>query len=337
MLQALDPVFGFAVTIALAAAGAGYWALVAGTLAGAWAAAIGCYLRAPYKPRWRYDRRVMRVYRTFTWPLLLSSLASVVLANSGALAINHRLGLAGVGIVGLCASITGFATNVDDIVSGTLYPAICAVQDRLELLRESFVKANRMALMWAMPFGFGLALFAGDLIRYGFGERWAAAAGLLQITGVTVAVAHIGFNWDDYLRARAETKPVGLVSMGTAISFVIVGVPLTLAFGLRGLGAGIAAQALVSLLLRWYYIRRLFPGFQFFRHGLRAFLLVAPASLSILAIRAAANGRHNLGLSLLELVLFLSIAATTTWVVEGPLLQEAVGYLLERRRRAPAA
>ena len=41
-----------------------------------------------------------------------------------------------------------------------MYPAICAVQDRLELLRESFVKSNRLALMWAMPFGVGIALFA---------------------------------------------------------------------------------------------------------------------------------------------------------------------------------
>jgi O-antigen/teichoic acid export membrane protein len=336
LLQALDPVTGFVVTIGLAAAGAGYWALVAGTLAGAWASALGCAIRSPYPFRWRYDRSVMRLYRNFTWPLLMASLGSVILANAGSLSINAKLGLAGVGVVGLCASITGFSTNVDDIVSGTLYPAICAVQDRLDLLRESFEKANRMALMWAMPLGFGLALFAGDLIRYGLGSKWASAAQLLQITGVVVAIAHIGFNWDDYLRARAETRPIGISAIVTALSFLAVGVPLTLAFGLRGLGAGIAFQSLVNLAYRAYYVRRLFPGFPLARHALRALVLVVPSSLWVIAIRVASHGHHSPWLSLLELVVYLGLTAATVWVIEGPLLQEAAGYMLERRRTVAA-
>ena len=41
---------------------------------------------------------------------------------------------------------------------------MCAVADRTELLFETFVKSNRLALMWAMPSGLGLALFAPDLV-----------------------------------------------------------------------------------------------------------------------------------------------------------------------------
>lgn len=332
LLQALDPVTGFVVTIGLAIAGAGYWALVAGLLAGGWASAIGCWIRSPYKYRWRYDRATMRVYVNFTWPIIVASLSSVILANGGGLAINAKLGLAGVGVVGLCATITGFATSVDDIVSSTLYPVICAAQDRLDLLRESFEKANRMALIWAMPFGVGIALFAGDLIRYGLGSRWQSAATLLQITGVAVAVGHIGFNWDDYLRARAETKPVGLASICTAVAFVAVGVPLTLAFGLRGLGIGILFQVFVNLGFRAYYVRRLFPALSLIRHSLRAIALVVPATIAVLWVRVANPHQHSLGLSALELALFLSIAAVTIWAIEGRLLTEAIGYVRQRVR-----
>jgi len=54
--------------------------------------------------------------------------------------------------------------RLDAIITQTLYPAVCAVADRTELLFETFVKSNRLALMWAMPFGLGLALFAPDLV-----------------------------------------------------------------------------------------------------------------------------------------------------------------------------
>lgn len=47
---------------------------------------------------------------------------------------------------------------------------------------ESFVKSNRLALMWGAPFGVGLSLFA-DLVDHGIGDEWKPAVGLLQAFG----------------------------------------------------------------------------------------------------------------------------------------------------------
>lgn len=335
LLQAVDPVVGFVVALALAIAGAGYWALIGGVLVGGWATAIVCIVRSPYPMRWRYDRRVMRVYRTYTVPIFISTVASLVLANSASVAINVKLGLAGIGVVALAANITSFSTNVDDIVSGTIYPAICAMQDRLELLRESFEKANRLALMWAMPFGVGVALFCGPLIRYALGARWLPAVSLLQITGLVVAIGHIGFNWDDYLRARAETRPIGVASVVTLVAFLGAGIPLTLIYGLRGLGLGIAAQSFANLCCRAYFLRRLFPGFVFVRHAIRAIMTTAPAAVLVLLIRLLIPG-DGLSLAIGEAVIFLIAVAVSTWLIEGRLLREAAGYILERRRTVVA-
>src|SRR3712207_7244809 len=48
----------------------------------------------------------------------------------------------------LATTISQFSNRVDDVVTDTLYPAICAVKDRRELLFESFWKSNRLALLW---------------------------------------------------------------------------------------------------------------------------------------------------------------------------------------------
>ncbi len=336
-LQALDPVSSFVVTVGLAIAGAGYWSFVGGLLAGAWATAIASVLKSPYPLRWRFDRSVMRVYRTYSMPLFMSTLAAIILANSASVAVNVKLGLAGVGVVALAANITSFANNLDDIVSGTVYPAICAAQDRLDLLSESFEKANRIALMWAIPFGVGVALFCGYLVRYALGSKWAPAIPLLQITGVVVAVGHIGFNWDGYMRARSDTKPIGIVGGAAAAAFVAAGVPLTLAFGLRGLGAGIAFQALVALVLRGYYVTRMFHGFGFVRHAGRALLTTTPAAALTLLLRAVTPGPPNLMGAIASVLLFLIVTATVTYLIEGPLLREAMGYVLEQRRARAVA
>ena len=41
------------------------------------------------------------------------------------------------------------------------------------------MKSNRLALMWGVPFGLGLALFAEDLVAFGIGEEWGPALVLL--------------------------------------------------------------------------------------------------------------------------------------------------------------
>jgi O-antigen/teichoic acid export membrane protein len=332
-LQAIDPVVGFTVTVGLAIAGAGYWALVGGTIAGAWAGAILAVKMSPYPLRWRYERAVMRIYFDYSWPLFVSNLCVIVLANSGGIATNAKLGLAGVGVVGLASTVTQFSTRLDDIISGTLFPAICAFKDRIDLLRESFAKVNRLALMWAMPFGVGIALFVGDLVHHVLGDRWAPAIGLLQITGVVAAVAHIGFNWDDYYRAEGDTKPIMATQIGTTIAFVAAGVPLTLAFGLRGLGIGIAFQSLVGLFFRAYYLRKLFHGFGFLRHAVRAIVPTVPAVGAVLLARLAEHGARTLPLALAEFASYLLITAGATWLMEDRLLAEAIGYMLERPRR----
>jgi O-antigen/teichoic acid export membrane protein len=260
----------------------------------------------------------------------LATLASVVVANAAAIATNAHLGLAGVGAVAVAANVSAFTTRVDDLVSGTLYPAICAVQNRLELLRESFVKVNRVALMWAMPFGCGLALFASDLIRFVIGEKWHPALLLLEVTGIVAAIAHIGFNWDDYFRARARTVPVAVVAIASTCAFLAVGLPLLFADGLPGLAVGFAAQAAVALGLRAWYLTQMFNGFSFARHAWRAILPTVPAVAVVLLIRQLETGPRTAAMAIAELAVYLAVTVLATWLLEGSLIREALSYVVRR-------
>lgn len=326
-LQAVDPIVGFVVTIGLAIAGAGYWALAIGLVAGAWSAAIAAVASSPFRLRLRYDSGSLRSYAQFSWPLLVAGGASVVLAQSSVLATESHLGLAGVGALTLASTVAFFTDRVDQIVTGTLYPALCAVADRVDLLFESFVKSNRLALMWAMPFGFGLTLFAPDIVHFVIGEEWRPAVILLQVFGAGAAIGHIGFNWDAYFRARGETRPMAVVAVASMTTFLAIGIPLLFAYGLSGLAAGVAAQTLVSVIVRGVYLARLFSGFGLLRHAARAIAPTIPAVGVVLLVRLVEPTERTLAVAAGELVLYLGITAILTWMLEAPLLREAGGYL----------
>jgi O-antigen/teichoic acid export membrane protein len=229
--------------------------------------------------------------------------------------------------------VTTFSRGVDSIVTSTLYPAICAVRDRVDLLFEAFVKSNRLALMWGMPFGVGVALFASDLVHFIFGNRWKHAIPVIAAFGIVAALDQLGFNWTAFLRALNRTRPIAILAGLDLLSFAVITAPLLIAFGLKGFAAGWVAAQMVSLAGRTYYLAQLFSGFRMLKHVVRSVApIIAPVAV-VLVARTLEGGSRHLAFAIGELVVYLGLTLIATILLERRLLQEVFGYL--RRRRAP--
>jgi PST family polysaccharide transporter len=325
----------FVVTVALAAAGADYWSLVIGTMAGRFAGAAVAVQASPYRIRFVLDRGgPLREYVSFSMPLFANSAARIVGVQAVLFAGESELGLAGAGIIGLASSIRAYGDRVDAIVTQTLYPAICAVKDRTDILFEAFVKSNRLGLMWGMPFGVALALFAPDLVEFAYGPEWEPGVGLIQAFGLLAAFNHIAYNWTAFFRARAETKPIAIVGVATMLGMLCIAVPLLLVDGFDGLAIGMAIVTVIGLTGRVWYLSRLFPSFQILFHSARAIAPTVPAAASILLLRAVTDADRTVSLALAELGLYLAVTVAATWALERPLLREAFGYLRATPRPA---
>jgi O-antigen/teichoic acid export membrane protein len=312
---------------------------VIGLIVGTWAAAIVCVIASPYPLRWRFDRSVIKDYYSFSWPLLLSAGSGFVVVQLAVILGEATVGLVGVGAIGLSGNIAAFADRVDAIVTQTLYPAVCAVKDRVDLLFESFTKSNRLALMWGMPFGLGLALFAPDLVHYVLGEKWEVATGLLQVFGVMAGLKQIAFNWTAFHRAVGDTRPIAINGIASLVTFVVLAIPGMLLWGLTGYAVAICAMLTVQLVVRTYFLSRLFSGFRVLRHSLRALVPSVPAVAVILAVRLFESGDRSPGMVVAELCLYALVTVAATWLMERTLLREMFGYLRTstRSRLEPSA
>jgi O-antigen/teichoic acid export membrane protein len=243
-----------------------------------------------------------------------------------------ELGLAGAGVIALAGTVASYTDRIDELVTWTLYPAICRVRDRTDVLFEAFAKSNRLALMCGIPFGVGISLFAADLVHHVLGDEWEAAIGLLQVFGLLAAAHHVGFNWVAFFSARGETRPMAVTALVVLASFLAVAVPLTFAYGIDGYAAGMAVVTAVSLAMRGIYLARLFRGFRILGHALRAALPTLPAAGAVLLARAALDLDRTVGVALGELALFAALTVAATFVFERALLGELVGYLRGRAR-----
>jgi len=328
LLLAVGPVVTFAVTVGLAALGVGVWSLVIGPAVGNGAAALAAVLASPYRLSPRLERAAARRYFRFSWPIFVSSVAMLVLLQGQLLAFDVWGGIAAVGHLTLAYTLTRYADRADHVVASTIYPAICAVQDRLDTLEELFVKSNRAAMIWMAPFCAGVVLFAPDLVDFVLGEdEWEPAIVLLQGLAVATAIQQLGFNWFSFFRARGESRPQAAEAAVMVAAFLALAVPGLALWGATGFVVGRALASVCMLGVRARYLRRLLPSVRLWRLGLRGVLPVAAGTAAALVLRGLLwGGERPLWQALLEAGLFLAVTALATRALERPLLREFTGY-----------
>jgi O-antigen/teichoic acid export membrane protein len=323
LLQAIVPVVTFCITVPLAAAGVGVWALVIGPFVGNAAGCIAAIAVSPYKMKIRFDADARRRYFAFSWPIFVNALALLIVQQGQLLAFDLDSGLAAVGYITVAFLLTRYADRADQIVATTIYPAICAVRDRLHTLEELFVKSNRLTMMWALPFCAGFILFAPDLVHFILGDKWVPAIVLLQGLAAAAAIQQVGYNWFSFYRAVGKPRPQAVESAVMVATFAAFAIPGLILWGFEGFVWGRIAGAFAMLAVRRHFVRKLLPHVELITLGLRGVApVVAAAALVGMARLALWGGDRSAAQAIAEIVLFLAACAAVTWLVERPLLRE---------------
>jgi O-antigen/teichoic acid export membrane protein len=327
-LQAIQPAVSFAVTVPLAASDFGVYALVVGPLAGYVVAVAAALALSPYRLALRFERATARRYLAFSVPIVVATLAALVVQQGQVLAFDLAEGLTWVGFLTLAVTVTRYVDRADQIVTATIYPAISAIQGQKRTLAELFVKSNRATLLWVLPFTAGLVLFAGDLVSFVVGEEWRDAEVLIQGLAAAGLLQHLGFNWFAFYRAHGDTRPPAVEAVVGAVAFLALAIPGLLLAGAEGFVAGRIVAVLAALAVRARYVRRMLPGVRLADLAAPAFRAGAVAVLAVAAVRVALwGGERPLWQAAAELALFLAVFVAIALRSERRLLTELRGGL----------
>jgi O-antigen/teichoic acid export membrane protein len=331
-LQAITPVVSFVVAVPLLVAGVGVWSLVIGPFVGTVIGVAATLKVSPYPLRVRVDPAARRRYLRFSWPIFVSAAALLAVQQGQLLAFDAVTGLEGVGFVTLAFALTRYADRADQIVATTIYPAICAVADRIATLEELFVKSGRLTLMWVGAFCAGLILFAPDLVHLILGDEWEPAIVVIQGLAAAAALQQLGYSWFAFYRARGDTRPQAVEATVMVAAFALLALPPLFAWGEEGFAWGRVASVLPVLVVRRIFVRRLLPGVSLLRLGARAALPIVLGVLPPLAVRLATWGGERGGWqALAEIALWLAATVCATWLLERRLLAELRANMRGRR------
>jgi lipopolysaccharide exporter len=236
-------------SIALAVAGLGAWALVWGFVAGEAAWMIAAWILAGYRPGprfWRLRRETAAPLLRYGLPAAGSAILLALVFNVDYLIVGERLGARSLGFYTIAYRVPELLIlQALWVVSAVAFPVFSLVREDPERLRRGFLTATRLETGYGMAAGVGLAVVAPMLVPVVFGPQWGASVAPLQAIALYAVFGSLTKSATDLY------KGLGRPGLAVTVSLVrlILVVPALLwatRFGIEGVAWAQAGTAFVA-------------------------------------------------------------------------------------------
>src|SRR4051812_26482214 len=193
------------VSVALALAEQGAWALAWGTVSGSVAYAAACWLLLTDKPDlavWRARRDDLRRVLAYGIPVAGSALLSKLIFNVDYLIVGRLLGAGALGYYTLAFRIPEMViVNVFFVLSAVAFPMFSRLRGDLTGMGTAYLFSVRLYSLYGVSAGVGLAVVAPVAVPLLFGPRWEAAVEPLVALALYAACRSIGVGANDVYKA----------------------------------------------------------------------------------------------------------------------------------------
>ena len=236
-------------------------ALVWGQVLGTATSVLLSYFFHPFRPQFSLDRKSFGEAFTFGKFIFVIGLLTYVTTMADNIVVGKYVGAAALGTYVLAYNFTNLSVG---IVSTTLndvsLPAYAELHaNSPERLHPAFLKMFSVGAVLLTIINVPLLILADEIVLLLFGARWLAAAPILRV------LALLGF-FRGYLQIVAPLiisirgpAPEMKAKIFESIIFLAILIPLTLRYGVVGAAWAGVIVYLVTVMIRFWLIRRVAP------------------------------------------------------------------------------
>lgn len=242
--------------IGLAYAGFGIWSLVVWRICAPLTEAIIIWIIAPYRPRFRFDRRIAVSILKFGWPLMGSSIIAYWYWNIDYYFVGRVLGAEQLGYYWLGFHMSHRLLKLRAIINTIALPSF-SLMEKIEDIRNGFSFLTRWtAVLYLLPMIIMLVM-GKDIVILVFGARWLPSTTVLQIFMVATSIRAIIAYFDPVCTYYGKTK---LMLIGTIFNMIVLsslGFYVTGSFGITGMAALVLLTIFLTAIFVSVMIKRI--------------------------------------------------------------------------------
>ncbi|MDX8413351.1 MAG: oligosaccharide flippase family protein, partial [Mariprofundales bacterium] len=282
-------------------------ALLAGLLAGTFAAVMVSFMVHDYRPRFLFDQASARQILGFGIHLLGAGVLIFLMTNLDDAIVGRMLGMEQLGQYAIAFALAGLMTSqLVELLNGVLFPMLASVQKDSEHIKQIVASTLRLVAGVLTPIMVGVMLVAELPIRVALGEKWLMVAPVLVVLVMMGWLRGVGKVFGQAILALGASAQLHKMKWAEFALFVVFIVPLVSYWGIVGAALTLLLVYLLSL---WLHIRvaglLLGQMTPLLGDGFKGMLPAAVASVPALIARyLLPNGVMGQWVTLLVFVLF---------------------------------
>jgi O-antigen/teichoic acid export membrane protein len=209
MLPMFGALVGGAGAVALAAGGAGAWAIIAQHVIATVITTALIWLRSPWRPRFAFSFASLRDLGGFSIYMLGHRMLFYVQTNGDRFLIGRFLGTSALGIYAVAYNTMLVpASKIGGPLQRVFSPAFSRIQDEPERIAAMWARVTRLMAAVSVPALAGLVVVAPDFVPLVLGDQWAEAVTVIQILAWVGIVQALQALNSDILMARDRTRTI---------------------------------------------------------------------------------------------------------------------------------
>ncbi|SRR5579884_913553 len=237
-------ILGTVVTIIVALAGGGAWALILGTVVSTAASSILLIAMGGWRPRAVFSWPSLRELGAFGMRYVGGTTFLTLNQNADNILVGRVLGQAALGTYNLAYSVILVPiSRVASPACQLMAPAFARLQNDKPALTANWLRGTRLLLMVFLPLMLTVAVSAPDIVHIVFGTKWdgaipvirilASVCALLSIQGLADSALQAVGAMRTYLRMKALSFVLNITAFFVGIQWGLVG--MATAFGISTL------------------------------------------------------------------------------------------------------
>jgi PST family polysaccharide transporter len=239
---------GTVVSVGMAMAGYGYWALVSVALTLPIATTVGLWIATGWIPsRPRMVPAVWSMLR-FGFGTTLTGFVSYFANNVDKFLLGRVWGTEALGLYGRAFHLINFpGDNLNSTIGEVAFAALSRTKGDLDRFRRYFLKGYSLVVTLTLPVAVVCALFADDLVLVVLGSKWTAAAEIFRFLAPTILAFAISqpLGW--------LLNSLGLIRRGACIAlssapFMVAAVVAGLPYGPRGVALAYSTMTVIKVI-----------------------------------------------------------------------------------------
>jgi PST family polysaccharide transporter len=238
VISTISLVVSAAIGICGAAAGLGYWALVAMSVAAPLFVTLGSWVTTGWVPGMPRKGAPVRSMMRFGGAVTFNSLLGYAASNVEKILVGRFWGANAIGLYGRAYQLVSIPTNNLNSAAGEVaFAVLSRIQSDPLRLKHYFMKGYSLILTITLPVSMVCAIFAPDIILVVLGPKWTQAVPIFRLLAPTIFISAIGnpLGWLLYSTGR----------VGRSIKMSLVSTPIMIASYFLALPYGPRGMALV--------------------------------------------------------------------------------------------